>query len=387
MDSYIVLQPPLYEAPTKLANILKKKMFIDKFDPLKGQMVQILDENGNHKEDLIPKELDPETVKNLYEQMIFYRMCDKRMVKMQRSGRMGTFASVEGQEAAQIGSEFAIEKTDWIVPAFREIAAMCAHGVPIETYFLYWRGNEIGGKHPKGVNVMPPAIPVGSQMLHAVGISWAAKLRKESQIAVTYFGDGATSEGDFHEAMNFAGVYKTPTVFICQNNQYAISVPRYKQTASKTIAQKAIAYGFPGILVDGNDLFAMYAVTKEAAARARKGEGPTLIEAYTYRLGEHTTSDDSTKYREEKEVEEWRKKDPITRLQKYLTKKELWNEKYQQQLEAEFLEKIDEITKKVEATPDQTVDELFNYHYATLPSALEKQKQHMKQSTKLEIKN
>lgn len=354
-------------------------MFLNKFDPQKQQMVQILDEKGNHKEDLIPSELTPEVVRDLYEKMAFARACDKRMYKMQRSGRMGTFASVEGQEAAQIGSEFAIEKTDWVVPAFREIAAMHAHGVPMESIFLYWRGNEAGSHHPEGVRVLPAAVPVGSQMLHAVGISWASKLRKEKDIAVTYFGDGATSEGDFHEAMNFAGVFRTPTIFICQNNQYAISVPRRKQTASETIAQKAVAYGFPGILVDGNDLFAMYAVTKEAAERARNGEGPTLIEAYTYRLADHTTSDDSSKYRDQKEVDEWRKKDPIIRIQKYLTQKGLWNQKYEDQLQEKMLIEIDKITEKVESTPDQTPDDIFDYHYATITPALQEQKEYLKQ--------
>lgn len=353
-------------------------MYLDKYDPLKKQMVQILDHAGNHKEELIPKELTPEVVKELYEQMVFYRMCDRRMLKMQRSGRMGTFASIEGQEAAQIGSEFAIEKTDWIVPAFREIAAMCAHGYPVEKFFLYWRGNESGGSPPKDVNVLPPSIPVGSQMLHAVGISWAAKMRKEKNVALTYFGDGATSEGDFHEAMNFAGVFKTPTVFICQNNQYAISTPRNKQTAAETIAQKAIAYGFPGVLVDGNDLFAMYAVTKEAVERARAGKGPTLIEAYTYRLSDHTTSDDATKYRTKEEVEEWRTKEPFLRLQKYLEKKELWDKKYEEKLQEELLTKVDKITAQVESAPDQTADDIFDYHYAQITPPLEQQKNELK---------
>ncbi len=353
-------------------------MYLDKYDPLKKQMVQILDPAGNHKEELIPKELTPEVVKNLYEQMVFYRMCDRRMLKMQRSGRMGTFASIEGQEAAQIGSEFAIEKTDWIVPAFREIAAMCAHGYPVEKFFLYWRGNESGGSPPKDVNVLPPSIPVGSQMLHAVGISWAAKMRKEQTVALTYFGDGATSEGDFHEAMNFAGVFKTPTVFICQNNQYAISTPRKNQTAAETIAQKAIAYGFPGVLVDGNDLFAMYAVTKGAVERARAGKGPTLIEAYTYRLSDHTTSDDATKYRTAEEVEEWRTKEPFLRLQKYLEKKELWDKKYEEKLQEELLVKVDKITEEVESAPDQTADDIFDYQYAQTTPPLQQQKNELK---------
>ncbi len=354
-------------------------MYLDKYDPLKKQMVQILDPAGNHKEDLIPKEIAPEVVKKLYEQMVFYRMCDRRMLKMQRSGRMGTFASIEGQEAAQIGSEFAIEKTDWIVPAFREIAAMCAHGYPVEKFFLYWKGNESGGSPPKDVNVLPPSIPVGSQMLHAVGISWAAKMRKEQTVALTYFGDGATSEGDFHEAMNFAGVFKTPTVFICQNNQYAISTPRKKQTAAETIAQKAIAYDFPGVLVDGNDLFAMYAVTKEAVERARAGKGPTLIEAYTYRLSDHTTSDDATKYRTKEEVEEWRTKEPFLRLQKYLEKKELWDKKYEEKLQEELLAKVDKITEEVESAPEQTADDIFDYQYAENTEHLKQQKQQLKQ--------
>ena len=361
-------------------------MFLEKYDPLKNQMVQILDPDGNHKEELLPKEMTDEVVKDLYKQMAFYRMCDTRMHKMQRTGRMGTFAPASGQEAAQLGSEFAIKKTDWVVPAFRELVAMCAHGVPAEIFFLFWRGNEAGGSYPADVKVMPPSIPVGSQMVHAVGLSLASKLRNEKDIAVTYFGDGATSEGDFHEAMNFAGVFKTPTIFICQNNQYAISVPRGRQTASETIAQKAIAYGFPGVLVDGNDLFAMYAVTKEAAERARKGEGPTLIEAYTYRLNDHTTSDDSTKYRTKEEVDSWRPRDPLLRLQKYLSKKGIWTEKYEAALQEDLLKRVDEITEKVEATADQTVDSMFDYMFAETTQELEEQKAYLKKMLELEAK-
>jgi len=352
-------------------------MYLDKYDPLKNQMVQILDQDGNHREELMPKELTDEAIKELYEKMVFFRMCDTRMVNMQRTGRMGTFAPVKGQEAAQIGSEAALEKTDWLVPAFRELAAMGAHGAPIDRIMQYWRGNEIGGSYP-GVNVMPPSVPVGSQMLHAVGLSWAAKIKKENQIAITYFGDGSTSEGDFHEAMNFAGVFKTPTIFLCQNNQYAISTARVKQTASKTIAQKAIAYGFPGVIVDGNDVIAMYAVTKEAADRARKGEGPTLIEAYTYRLENHTTADDATKYRSKEEVDTWIPRDPIIRTQKYLQKKGLWTEKYEEELRVNLTAKVEEITKKVESEPDQSIDNMFDYTYAVNPPQVEDQKQYLK---------
>lgn len=354
-------------------------MFIDKHNPLTDPMIQILDQDGNLNESLRPKELTDQLIKELYEKMVYIRMCNDRALKMQRTGRMGTFASIEGQEAAQIGSEAAIEKTDWIVPAFREHAAMWAHGVPMESIFLYWRGNENGANHPEGVRVLPVSIPVGSQMLHGAGLAWAAKLRGKKEISISYFGDGGSSEGDFHEALNFAGVFKIGTIFICQNNQYAISTPRKIQTASKTIAQKAIAYGFPGMLVDGNDLIAMYAVTKEAADRARKGEGPTLIEAYTYRLGDHTTSDDASKYRTKEEVETWRPKDPVKRLQLYLGKKNLWSEKYETELREKLQPQIDAMVTKVEAIPDPTIDELFSYTYAQQTPQQTKQLAYLKE--------
>ncbi|MBD3328319.1 pyruvate dehydrogenase (acetyl-transferring) E1 component subunit alpha, partial [Candidatus Peregrinibacteria bacterium] len=335
-------------------------MLLDKFDPLKNQMVQILDENGSHKEDILPKDLSLEAIKELYEKMLFVRLADTRALKMQRSGRMGTYASVEGQEAVQLGSHHALDKNDWIVPAFRETAVMWAHGVPMEDIYLYWIGNERGSHMPEGVNVLPVSIPVGSHMLHAVGLSWAAQMRQENQLAVAYFGDGATSEGDFHEAMNFAGVYKTPTIFICQNNQFAISTLKSHQTASDNYAMKAVAYGFPGVLVDGMDLLAMYAVTKEAVERARNGYGPTLIEAYTYRYGDHTTSDDAKVYRKPEEIEQWRKKDPLIRLQKFLAKNDMWNQKDDDALREKLQKKVDEITEKALNTPDQTIDELFD---------------------------
>lgn len=358
--------------------------FLDTHNPLTDDPIQIMDQDGKLNESLRPAELTDEKVKDMYEKMVFVRMVDDRMKKMQRSGRMGTFASIEGQEAAQMGSVSALEKSDWVVPAFREQLAMWMHGVPLESIMLFWKGNEAGGKIPEGVNVLPVSIPVGSQMLHAVGLSWAHKLRGEKNIALTYFGDGATSEGDFHEGMNFAGVYKTGTVFLCQNNQFAISVPRRIQTASKTLAQKAIAYGFPGVVVDGNDLFAMYAVTKEAVERARRGDGPTLIEAYTYRLGDHTSSDDATKYREKSEVEAWKPKDPFRRLQLYLATKNLWSEQIETELKAKLQPQVDEIVAKVDATPDQTIDELFAYTYATLPQNLANQKAYMKHVTELQ---
>lgn len=354
-------------------------MFLEQYtDKLNTDMVQILAPDGTMNDALRPAELTDEIIFELYKKIVFCRMASDRALKMQRSGRMGTFTSVEGQEALQIGSEYALKKQDWIIPAFRELAVMWAHGIPMERIYQYWIGNEWGSKPPEGVHVLPVSIPVGSQMLHGVGLSWAAKLQGKDEIAVNYFGDGASSEGDFHEAMNFAGVFKTPTIFICQNNQYAISTSRVIQTASKTIAQKALAYGFPGVLVDGNDLVAMYAVTKEAEQRARKGEGPTLIEAYTYRFGDHSSSDDASKYREKEEVERWRPKDPMRRLQMYLGKKNLWNEKIEEEIRAKFQVEIDDITAKAQAFPFQTVDEIFDYTYAELPPALAEQKAYLK---------
>ncbi len=337
-----------------------------------------MDSEGKVNESLRPKELTDEAVKSLCEKMVYIRMANERALKMQRQGRMGTYASIEGEEAAQLGSEYALEKTDWIVPSFREHAAMWAHGVPMDDIYIYWRGSENGSHHPEGVNVLPVSIPVGSQMLHAVGLSWASKMRGEKQVAIAYFGDGGSSEGDFHEAMNFAGVFKTPTILICQNNQYAISTPRKIQTASKTIAQKAVGYGFPGVLVDGNDLMAMYAVTKEAVDRARSGDGPTLIEAYTYRLGDHTTSDDASKYRLKDEVLAWRPKDPLLRLQLYLGKKGLWDEKYEAQIREKFQKDIDEMVARVEAAPDPTLDELFAFTYAEMTQAQKMELAYMK---------
>jgi pyruvate dehydrogenase E1 component alpha subunit len=220
-------------------------------------------------------------------------------VSLQRQGRFGTYAQMEGQEASLIASTYPLQPQDWMVTTYRETGAMWRHGVPLKSLSLYWMGNEFGSHMPEGVRVLPISIPVGSHPLHAVGLAYAGKYRRDNSIAITYFGDGATSEGDVHEAMNMAGVLQLPCVFLCQNNQYAISVPIREQTASATIAQKAVAYGFPGVRVDGNDIFAVYAAVEEAVARARRGEGPTLIEAYTYRLGPHTTADDPTKYRQD----------------------------------------------------------------------------------------
>jgi pyruvate dehydrogenase E1 component alpha subunit len=271
-----------------------------------------------------------------------------------------------------------LRKGDWIFPAFRELAATLTMGVPLKTFFLYWMGNEMGSRAPEGINVMPVAIPVGTQPLHAVGVAWAAKLKGEKIVTLTYFGDGATSKGDFHEAMNLAGVFKTPTIFFCQNNQFAISVPRKMQTASATIAQKAIAYGFDGIQVDGNDLFAVMAATKEAVEKARSGGGPTFIEGVTFRFGPHTTADDPTKYRTEEEIEPWKPRDPFVRLRLYLKGKGLWNEEAEERATEEGQKQIDEAVKEAEAAPVPAPEDIFQYVFSEMTPPLKEQLEYLK---------
>ena len=252
-------------------------------------------------------------------------------------------------------------------------------GIPLKTVYLYWMGNEEGSRAPEGINVLPVSIPVGTHPLHAVGTAWAAKIRKDNIVTIAYFGDGATSKGDFHEAMNFAGVYKTPTIFFCQNNQFAISVPRKIQTASETIAQKAIAYGMVGIQVDGNDLFAVYAATKEAIERARSGGGPALIEGVTYRFGPHTTADDPTKYRSEEEMEPWKPLDPLVRLRLYLKGRGLWNEEVEKRVTEEAQQEIDQVVKEAEAVPAPEVEDIFKYVYSEMTPQLKEEMEYLKE--------
>jgi pyruvate dehydrogenase E1 component alpha subunit len=274
-------------------------------------------------------------IRRMYELIVLSRTFDQFALNLQREGRLGTYASILGQEASQIGSAFAIEKTDWIFPSFREMGVYLTMGYPMHMLFQYWSGDERGMSPPEGLNMFPLCIPVGTQIPHAVGAAMAAKYRKDNLAVVTYFGDGGTSKGDFHEGCNMAGVFKLPVVFICQNNQWAISVPREKQTASKTLAQKAYAYGFDGIQVDGNDVFAVYKATADALKKAKEGGGPTFIECFTYRMSDHTTADDATRYRTKEEVEVWKLKDPLIRLKLFMEKNGFWTGQYQTEIEEE----------------------------------------------------
>ncbi len=340
------------------------------------EYLSILDEHGNVDRELEP-DIPKEKLLELYQAMLLGRRFDERMLDLQRQGRIGTFPPIKGQEAAQIGSIFQLKASDWMVPAFRETAAEIWRGRSLESVILYYNGFNEGTIIPKDQKDMPMSVPVGTQILHATGLGYAAKYRKTDEIVMTYFGDGATSEGDFHEGLNCAAVYQTPVVFICQNNQWAISIPLKKQTRSKTIAQKAIAYGLPGIQVDGNDVLAVYVAAKEAAERARSGGGPTLIECVTYRVMMHTTADDPTRYRTEEEVESWRAKDPLTRFAIYLQNKEILTETTQKEIEAGILDRIQTAINRVEEQMKELGDpiDMFDHLFAELPPHIELQKQ------------
>src|SRR5438876_2440459 len=333
------------------------------------EYLSILASNGNLDTALEPKRADMD-LRSLYRAMLLGRRLDERMVRLQRQGRIGTFAPTKGQEAAQMGSVFSLRPTDWMVPSFRETAAMIWRGWPIEKLLLFFAGHLEGGQPAPEQRDLPITIPVATQLPHAVGLAYAAQYRRGDVVVMAYFGDGATSEGDFHEALNFAGVWHVPVVFVCQNNQWAISVPLKKQTHSRTIAQKALAYGFPGIQVDGNDVLAVYAASLEAVERARAGQGPTLIECVTYRLGVHTTADDPTKYRTDEEVKFWEQKDPLTRFRAYLEKKKLLDTSVEEQVDEEIARAVE----RFEAMPPADPLAMFDHAYAERPSSLEAQR-------------
>lgn len=354
-------------------------MLFKDFDPLKGQTLQILDENGQIvNEKLVPK-IKKETLLKMYRTMILGRISDEKAIQFQRQGRMLTYAPNMGQEAAQLGSIAAMHDDDWLVLAFRELNAMLYKGVTLEQSFLYWLGNEIGSKFDEGVKVLPINVPIGSQISHAAGLAYAAKLRKTGEASIVYIGDGGTSHGEFHEGMTFASTYKVPMITIIQNNQYAISTPRHKVIASKTLAQKAVAYGIPGIQVDGNDPLAMYVAVETARARAAEGEGPTLIEAVTYRMGPHTTSDNPKLYREDSEVEKWAKKDPILRFKKYLIDMKYWSEAKDETLKKETKKLVLDTFKKVEKIGDVALEDIFKYTYESMTPEMERQMNNYKE--------
>jgi pyruvate dehydrogenase E1 component alpha subunit len=338
-------------------------------------MLRVLDEDGELIGDA-PDLSDDELV-TMYREMRLARHFDKRAVSLQRQGRMGTYPPLSGQEGAQIGSAFALDDEDWLFPSYREHGAALHRGLPLKRTLLYWMGHEVGNLIPEDVNMFPVAVPIATQILHATGAAWAKQLRGEDGAVLCYFGDGATSEGDFHEGLNFAGVFDTPNVFFCNNNQWAISVPRERQTASETLAQKSVAYGFEGVQVDGMDPLAVYAATRAAVDKAKDpGEGerrPTLIEAVQYRFGAHTTADDPTVYRDDDEVEEWKRKDPIPRLETFLRDTGRLDDEAVDAIQADVEDEVAAAIKEAESEPRPDPEEMFTHAYEEMPSELQAQ--------------
>ncbi len=325
-------------------------------------------------------ELDVELLRSMYRLMVLTREFDRRMVSLQRQGRIGTYAMLEGQEAVQIGSALALGPDDFVFPSYREHGVQLARDLPVDVLMAYWRGMPNSDwdvlRHRMGI----VAVPIASQLPHAVGYSYVTKLRGDDTVTAVYFGDGATSETDFHAGMNFAGVWETPTVFICANNGYAISLPYEKQTASETIAQKAIAYGFEGIRVDGMDPVAVYLATRRAVERARAGGGPTLIEAMTYRYGAHGTADDDSLYRDRAEVEQWKRRDPIDRLRAHLDSIGHWDDRVGEKVAMEVKELVDAAIVDIEARPVPERDEAIRHAFSRIPATVVEQLHEMQRA-------
>lgn len=342
-----------------------------------------VDYTGYLDEDGSPLRLLPETLSHrdvlekLYRSMQLTRVFDSKALELQRTGRLGTYASSLGQEGVAVGVAYAMRQDDVLVPSFREHGAQLLRGVTPLELFLYWGGDERGSDFRGPREDFPVSVTVGGHAPHAAGVAMAFQLRAEDRVAVCVFGDGASSKGDVYEAMNVAGVRQLPLVFVVTNNQWAISTPRSRQSGAETLAQKAIAAGFQGRQVDGNDVIAVAQVMGEALATARTGGGPTLIECITYRLADHTTSDDARRYREESEVARWRVRDPLLRLRTYLADSHAWSEQDEEALAAELQESIETAAEQYLNTPPQDAAAMFDYMFETLPAELSRQRNDM----------
>jgi pyruvate dehydrogenase E1 component alpha subunit len=338
----------------------------------KTESMSILDKDGKVDERLDPK-LPDELLERMYRLMVLGRAWDRKCVALQRTGRMYTYPPLEGQEAICVGAGLAASPEDWLFPTYREaILTYYMRGHPAFKSNLIWMGLEEGLRLERKTRCYPYATPIATQLPHAVGAAYALRMKGEKAACLAFCGDGGTSEGDFHDALNFAGVWNAPCVFIISNNQWAISMPRKMQTHSETLAQKALAYGIRGIQVDGNDALSVYAATKSALENARAGKGATLIECVTYRMGPHTTADDPKKYRSEEEVAYWRERDPIKRFMLYLKGRGTWNEAYEKKLQEEIAGIVENTVKEAEAYKPEPRD-MFRYMYARMPKDLEEQ--------------
>lgn len=333
---------------------------------------KVMDDEGFFIDSSYEEMINEKLVRNLYYNMVRIRTFDRKAINLQRQGRLGTYAPFEGQEASQVGSALALGSDDWIFPTYRDHGATLTYGADMVRTYLYWNGRVEGCVPPEGKKIFPPAVPIATQIPHAVGAAWAEKRKGSKNGAITYFGDGATSEGDFHEGLNFASVFKVPVVFFNQNNGYAISVPIERQMNSATIAQKSLAYGMPGVRIDGNDCFAVYFETKKALDYARNGNGPTLIEAVTWRTGAHTTADDPSKYRSEDQGKYF--VDPIERLEKFMSNYGFWNKEWATGIIEKTDMEVETAVEDMELFPAANVEDLFNNVYAKMPAQLADQK-------------
>lgn len=355
---------------------------------LRLEEMHVLDENGDVDEDLDPG-LDRDELIEMARVMLLARRFDERRLKLQQQGRIGTFAPVIGQEASQVGTVSALADSDWVVPSYRESAVALWRGASMTDLLLYDAGFNEGAQVEPESRDLPIAIPVGTQLPHAAGIGYVIAMRHAangngdengngdgSDVVMTFFGDGATSEGDVHEALNLAALRSLPVVFVCQNNQWAISTPVAGQTASATLAQKAVAYGMPGLRVDGNDILATRVAAAEAVARARAGDGPTFVECVTYRMAVHTTADDPSVYRDEDEVEQWKRRDPIDRLRTYMSNRDLAGDDDFEQLESSVSEQVADAVEQAEARFEELGDPagMFDHVWAEPPPYVEAQR-------------
>lgn len=342
--------------------------------------VQILRPDGTIAPDSgYELDLKEEDLREIYRAMVLTRRADQEGTNLQRQGELGVYTPCLGQEGAQVGVGYALESGDWVFPSYRELAIAMMRKIDPVHLMQMFRGAWHGGLwDPREHHYAYLSVPIATQLLHAVGFAYAAKVDGQKIVTLACCGDGGTSEGDFHEACNFAGVWKTPTVFLVQNNQYAISVPVTKQTAAPTIAAKAIGYGFPGVRVDGNDVLACYAVAKEAVRRAREGLGPTLIEAVTFRMGPHSTADDPTRYRTKEETAEWKAKDPIDRFTLYAETEGALTDEFKQQVEDEAREISNHVRAGIVGAKPGPASELFEMVYSEMPQTLRRQYEEFK---------
>ena len=346
----------------------------------------IIEDDGKAQKDKDPN-LPKEQLRRLYEVMLSARVMDERALALQRQGRIGFYLQALGQEGSHVGAAAALRDPDWIFPAYRQPGIPILRGVPFDDIVNEWFGNDgdicKGRQMPvhysfRQANFVSISSPIGTQISQATGAAMAARIRGDDTVFMTFFGDGGTSSNDFHCGLNLAGVYRSPVVFVCENNHWAISVPLDRQTASGSIAIKASAYGMPGVRVDGNDVLAVYRVCKEAVDRARKGEGPTLVETVTYRIASHSSSDDAARYRDAAEFEAWKLRDPILRFQRYLQKKKLWTEAWENEIRERTKDELNAAIERAEARPRPSLDSMFDDVYMNPTPQLIEQRAELK---------